>query len=91
MRLNIVRRQLRHIQSLSELARDELRPIIRPNSVEIPRLRSRSDKINSASGERIRRATTETRHSRVYVSRILRIRKGQPSCVRFATKSYDQT
>ena len=89
--LDIERRHLKRVQPLSELVRDELRSIIRRICVGIPRLRNRSSRINSTSCERIRRATTEARYSRVYSSRILRVRKGRSSCVRSATKSYDQT
>lgn len=59
--------------------------------VGIPRLTNSSARINRTSCEQIRLATTEARHSRMYSSRIFRIRKSLPSYVRSATKLYDQT
>lgn len=59
--------------------------------VGIPRLGNRSTRINRASCERIRLATTGAKHSREYSSMMFRIRKDQPSCVWSTTKSYNQT
>ena len=89
--LDIERRHVEMFsQCLSVMAMNS-GPLSERICVGIPRLRNRSARIKSTSCERIRRATTEATHSRVYASSIFKIRNGRPSCVRSATKSYDHT
>ncbi len=82
--------QRAHADPLQPGANDldgELAAIIRPDVAGGPRSTNRSVSACSMSSEVSRRATTIARHSRMWMSTTVRMRKGRPSEVRSCTKS----